>query len=125
MFVLPRFTIVPIVTCPKTRKVSPTLARSKLYTYPKPVGTGASGPCDCRWTSLNFWNAVPDDRRSNPNYVREQLGKNYRAVPKPTQLGDVIFFLDKNDEGIHSATYIADDIVFTKMEPASSPPGCS
>lgn len=92
----------------------PTLARTKLYTYPEAVGTGANGPCDCHWTSLNFWNAVPDDRFSNPNYVREQLGKSYHTVPKPTQLGDVIFFLDKNDQGIHSATYIADDIVFTK-----------
>ncbi len=91
-----------------------TLARTKLYSYPQPVGSGANGPFDCHWTSLNFWNAVPDDRFSNPNYVREQLGKNYHTVTKPTQLGDVIFFLDKNDQGIHSATYIADDIVFTK-----------
>jgi hypothetical protein len=92
----------------------PQFARSRIYTYPEPTGTTANGPLDCHWTSLNFWNSIPDNRFSNPNNVREQLGREYRQVEKPTQLGDVIFLLDQKGQGIHSATYVADDIVFTK-----------
>jgi hypothetical protein len=92
----------------------PQFARSRIYTFPEPTGTTANGPLDCHWTSLNFWNATPDDRFTNPVHVREQLGREYHAVEKPTQLGDVIFLLDQKGQGIHSATYVADDIVFTK-----------
>lgn len=49
-------------------------ARARIYTYPQPVGSSANGTLDCHWTSLNFWNPVPDDRFSNPGYVRDQLG---------------------------------------------------
>ncbi len=35
-------------------------------------------------------------------------------MAKPTVYGDIIFLLDEHKNAIHSAVYVADDIVFTK-----------
>ena len=84
-----------------------------------------NGPCDCHWTSLNFWNAVPDDRFSNPNYVREQLGKITTPFPNPPSSAmsssssirtTRAFILQPTSQMTSS---------LPKMAPASPPPGCS
>lgn len=103
-------------------QILPQFVRTRLYTYPEPVGSAPNGPFDCHWTSLNFWNATPDNRCSNANFVRELLGSAYHRVEKPSQLGDIIFFLNKDGQGIHSATFIAEDIVFTKNGTSISAP---
>ena len=38
----------------------------------------------------------------------------YHAIDKPQRLGDIVFLVNKNGDGIHSAVFVADDIVFTK-----------
>src|ERR1035441_8364045 len=43
----------------------PPFARERLFTYPLPPAPGEPVP-DCHWTTLNFWNAKPDDRLLDP-----------------------------------------------------------
>jgi hypothetical protein len=91
----------------------PKFAREHLYTYPLPAQPG-DPTMDCHWTSLNFFNETPDNRLSDPSYSVPYIASHYYQIDKPTHYGDVIFLLDEKGQAIHSAVYIADDIVFTK-----------
>jgi hypothetical protein len=99
----------------------PNFARERLYTYPLPAQPGDPA-MDCHWSTLNFFNETPDNRFADPNYTVPYLKAHYYQVAKATRYGDLIFLLDGKGNAIHSAVYIADDIVFTKngnnyMEP--------
>ena len=61
-----------------------------------------------------FWNRVPDDQFTNTEYLGKHLAAEYHTIDKADQLGDVIFLVNAKGDGIHSATYVADGIVFTK-----------
>jgi hypothetical protein len=92
----------------------PQFARQRLYTFPMPSRPGDPA-MDCHWTTMNFFNDVPDDRFSDPGYTVKYLEKNYYLIAKPTKYGDIILFLDgESNNAIHSAVYLCDDIVFTK-----------
>lgn len=91
----------------------PPFARQRLYTYPLP-GQPGDLAMDCHWSTMNFFNAVPDNRFSEPAYTVDYLKSHYYQIGKPGAYGDRIFLLDKNGNAIHSAVYLADDIVFTK-----------
>jgi len=105
----PRGSVVNVV------QLLPPFARSRLYTFPPLEGSSPNGRMDCHWTSFNFWSTTtPDDQYSTPGYVSKQATEAYHPIPKLEQLGDLIFLINARGEGIHSAIYIADDIVFTK-----------
>jgi hypothetical protein len=89
----------------------PPLARSWVYRFPH-----AGEPTrDCHWTALNFGASTPDERLLEQKYVREALAKDYRRVPaSEARLGDVIVVSDPQDDLLHSAVYLAEDIVLTK-----------
>lgn len=91
----------------------PPFARERLYTFPLPARPGDPS-MDCHWSTMNFFNATPDNRLSDPSYTVEFLKSQYYLIGKPTAYGDRIFLLDKSGNAIHSAVYLADDIVFTK-----------
>jgi hypothetical protein len=91
----------------------PQFARQRLYTYPLPSRPGDS-VMDCHWSTMNFFNGVPDNRFSDPKFTADYLLSHYYTIAKPTAYGDLVFLLDKNGNAIHSAVYLADDIVFTK-----------
>lgn len=91
----------------------PKFAREHLYTYPLPAQPG-DPTMDCHWTSLNFFNEIPDNRLSDPSYSVPYIATHYYQIDKPTHYGDLIFLLDEKGQAIHSAVYIAEDIVFTK-----------
>lgn len=91
----------------------PPFAREHLYTFPLPPKAGDPA-MDCHWSSLNFFNAEPDNRLGNPGYAATTLTKNYYPVQKPSAYGDVIVLIDEKNNGLHSAVYIAENIVFTK-----------
>jgi hypothetical protein len=91
----------------------PPFARARLYTYPLPSQPGDPA-MDCHWTTMNFFNETPDNRFSDPKYTVDYLLSHYYKIGKPTIYGDLIFLLNKNGNAIHSAVYLADDIVFTK-----------
>ena len=63
---------------------------------------------------MNFFNSEPDFQFSDLSYTAAFVKTNYYPVAQPTSYGDIVFLLDQNGNAIHSAVYIADDIVFTK-----------
>jgi len=92
----------------------PQFARQRLYTFPMSSRPGDPN-MDCHWTTMNFFNDVPDDRFTDPAYTVDYLQKNYYQIAKATKYGDIILFLDADsNNAIHSAVYLCDDIVFTK-----------
>ncbi len=92
----------------------PQFARQRLYTFPMPSRPGDAA-MDCHWSTMNFFNEVPDDHFADPAYTVKFLETNYYQIAKPTKYGDIILFLDgDSNNAIHSAVYLADDIVFTK-----------
>jgi hypothetical protein len=92
----------------------PEFARAHAYTFPALEGASPNGRYDCHWTTFNFWSRTPDDEFTRSDYVASRINSGYHVVDKADQLGDVILLLNAKGEGIHSATYVADDIVFTK-----------
>jgi hypothetical protein len=91
----------------------PPFARERLYTYPLPSKAGDPA-MDCHWSSLNFFREEPDNRLGDPAYVSRVLASDYYQVQRPSKYGDIIVLSDSRGHGLHSAVYIADDIVFTK-----------
>jgi hypothetical protein len=92
----------------------PQFARQRLYTFPMPSHPG-DPTMDCHWSTLNFFNEVPDDHFADPDFTVKYLEANYYQIAEPTKYGDIILFLDgESNNAIHSAVYLADDIVFTK-----------
>ena len=92
----------------------PQFARQRLYTFPMPSRPGDPA-MDCHWSTMNFFNEVPDEHFTDPAYTVKFLETNYYQIAKPTKYGDIILFLDgESNNAIHSAVYLADDLVFTK-----------
>ncbi len=92
----------------------PALARRRIYTFPSASEDSRTLQPDCHWTALNFFNDPPDDRLASPEFASSVVRSEYSAIAAPGQLGDVVFVADASGEAIHSAVYIADDLVFTK-----------
>lgn len=99
----------------------PAFVRQRIYTYPDPSDLSLTNH-HCHWTSMNFLNEPPDDRMSQESYVRERIQSEFIPVTNAPRLGDIIFFMDAEGMVIHSATFIADNIVFTKNGGAHNRP---
>ena len=91
----------------------PAFARQRLYSYPLPPRTAADVEKDCHWSALNFFSEIADDRYTHADMVKRTLQQDYYSVYGDYRLGDLFLYLDGSDL-IHSAVYIADDILFTK-----------
>jgi hypothetical protein len=91
----------------------PSFARQRLYTYPLPPQPNDPA-IDCHWSTMNFFNDPPDDRFANPDYTVQYLRTNFYVVARPSLYGDVVLVLNEQGNAIHSAVYLAEDIVFTK-----------
>src|SRR6185437_758233 len=92
----------------------PQFARQRLYTFPMPSRPGDPA-MDCHWSTMNFFNEVPDDHFTDPAFTVKYIEANYYQIAKVTKYGDIILFMDgDSNNAIHSAVYLADDIVFTK-----------
>lgn len=101
----------------------PPLPRQLLYTYPRPSPDGDEVRRDCHWTSLNFLRSQWDDQfAGNEPAVREALGRFYAEVPDATRLGDIIVFEAADGSLLHSCSYVADQLVFTKNGPGQEVP---
>ena len=93
----------------------PPLARERLFTSPLPPEAGSASKLpDCHWTALNFFRSEPDPRLSDNAYASDFIVKNYYEVARPGVCGDLVLLLDQQNRVVHSAVYIAYDIVFTK-----------
>jgi hypothetical protein len=100
----------------------PPFARQRIYTYPYPTKDPVLSRRDCHWTSFNFFNEQPNDSFVDNAYVRKAVQNDYYPISTGARLGDIIFLLKPNGEIVHSAVYIADDLVFTKNGAAFTQP---
>lgn len=100
----------------------PRFARERLYTYPVVSANARSSNQDCNWSTMNFMNFAPDDKFSNTEYLAEKLSDDYYQIGFPERLGDLVFLVLPSYESVHSAVFIADNIVFTKNGESVSQP---
>lgn len=100
----------------------PRFARQHLYTFAYASGPEIELRRDCHWTSLNFFNLVPDDRYVNPAFAYEVIRSGYYVISGGTRLGDLVLLANSKGKLVHSAVCIADDIVFTKNGAGSTQP---
>ena len=92
----------------------PPFARLRLYTYPDPGDTNIIRQ-DCFWSSMNFFNAAPDNGFFNPQHTRRILKADYaRIADGSRRFGDLLLLLGTNELALHMCVYLADDVVFTK-----------
>ena len=100
----------------------PAFARVRLYRFPEPLPGKDISP-DCHWTTFNFFNrGLPDDALNDAAHVGRVLAEKYEPVKGEPQFGDVVLLTLPDGSSIHSATYIADNIVFTKNGPSLAAP---
>ncbi len=92
----------------------PRFARERLYTFPFSSGPKIEASRDCHWSCLNFFNSQPDDRYANGALAINTIRDGYYAISTGAHLGDLVLVLTPDDRLVHSAVYVADDIVFTK-----------
>jgi hypothetical protein len=94
----------------------PSFARNRLYRYPKLTTGDLNKPAlaNCLWSSLNFFQAEPDDRFLDVNNALASLRQDYHIVESDFQLGDIVALLDAEGDLFHVVVYLADDLVFTK-----------
>ncbi len=89
----------------------PRFARMLLYTFPPDV----EEKYNCHWTALNFGRSQPSDEFLDLEKVLSELKTNYVPVePSLRRYGDVVILTDAAGKLIHSAVYIAEEVVFTK-----------
>jgi hypothetical protein len=93
--------------------VLPPFARTRLYTFPEPTNPD-SPVLNCHWSTLNFFRDPPDDRFAEEAYGIAYVHEHFYEIAKPSMYGDRIFLVDDEGGAVHSAVYIAADIVFTK-----------
>ena len=91
----------------------PKFARERLYTFPQPPKPG-DPTMDCHWSTFNFSSETPDNRFNDPAFAVQFIQKNYYQIAAPSQYGDIVLLMNSRQEVIHSAVYLADDLVFTK-----------
>jgi hypothetical protein len=92
----------------------PPLPRKLLYTYPD-MGYATEGRMpDCHWTSLNFFNIRPQQYLLDTHLATSLVKQDFEKVEPPFKYGDVLMFIEPDGKAVHSATYLADDIMFSK-----------
>ena len=92
----------------------PPLARRLLYTYPGLESARDGRLPDCHWTTLNFFNATPQQYYRDTRLASQRVMEGYRRIEPPYRFGDALMFMNAAGAVTHSCVYIADDIVFTK-----------
>jgi len=92
----------------------PPLPRKLLYTYPDVSYASEGRLPDCHWTSLNFYNLRPQSFLLDTRLATSLVKQDFDKVEPPYRYGDVLMFITPDGRAIHSATYLADDILFTK-----------
>lgn len=96
--------------------VLPPLPSSQMFVYPMPDNP-LNGPApvrDCHWTSFNFFQSVADQQLSDPVYFMQKLKEDYAPAAGDPRYGDIALFSKPSGGVVHSAVYLADDILYTK-----------
>jgi hypothetical protein len=96
--------------------VLPPLPSSQMFIYPMPDNP-LNGPAplrDCHWTSFNFFQDVADPQLSDPVHFMQKLKDEYAPAAGDPRYGDIALFSKPSGNIVHSAVYLADDILYTK-----------
>lgn len=93
----------------------PPVPRRLLYSFPE-ISDGLLGDLpDCHWTSFNFFKTHPLPEMQNRILQNQIRMESVEPATSDLRFGDIIVLSDPQDgKIIHSAVYIAGDIVFTK-----------
>lgn len=111
---LESMTRVPESTTINLSYLLPPFARLRLYTYPNPRDRDIARQ-DCFWSSMNFFNSVPDSRFFNAEQTQKVLETEYTRVRDDSRrFGDLLMLTSANHQALHMCVFIADDVVFTK-----------
>gem|GEM_PF-335077 len=89
----------------------PPMPTARIYTYPFP---SFNQPENCHWTSFNFFRDSPDARFTDVKFIRQKIDADYYPVFSDPRYGDLVFLTNPAGEIIHSAVYMADNVVYTK-----------
>lgn len=92
----------------------PHFIREHIYKYPFPSSDPNAIKQDCFWSAFNSLNMQPDNRLSDMDYIHKVLISDYYTISQPSQLGDIVLLCANDNEAMHAAVYLADDLVFTK-----------
>ena len=101
----------------------PQWVQKRLNTFPA-SGDKLDVVRNCHWTSLNFFNDQPNDGYLFIDEVEKELTSNYGKVNSAPQLGDVVLFRNSSHNIVHSAAFIADNVVLTKNGEGTAQPWC-
>jgi NlpC/P60 family len=92
----------------------PDFARIRLNTFPD-IRLSADGVNrDCHWSSLNFYSSEPNNQFAEKRGMQKELRETYEETGEPARFGDIVFFEQRSGTFIHSAVYLAANLVFTK-----------
>jgi len=94
----------------------PPLPTALLYTYPVPQDRSKPDAIepDCHWTSMNFFRDVPDNHLKESPIMAEKLKTDFFPVGSDPRYGDILLLVTPDNKAIHSAVFLADNIVYTK-----------
>ncbi len=92
----------------------PPLPRKLLYTFPDMSYATEGRMPDCHWSSLNFFNLKPQQYLLDSRLATSLVKQDFDKVEPPYRYGDVLMFISSEGHALHSATYLADDLAFTK-----------
>jgi hypothetical protein len=92
----------------------PPFARKRIYTYPQPAEAAATFKPDCHYSSINFFNDPASVDYRGFDEFREKIDSDYRRVTGKPAYGDIFLFVRDGKEVLHSAVFIADNMLFTK-----------
>lgn len=92
----------------------PTFARTRLYTFPFPSTDPLDARMDCNWSTFNYFSDTLTPTTEQPNFYHAIVKEQYYPVVGEPQYGDVVFISRPNNIAVHSAIYLADNVVFTK-----------
>ncbi len=87
-----------------------------MFVYPLPDNplNGPAPQRDCHWTSINFFQDTPDEQSGNPAFFMQKLKEDYIPAAGDPRYGDIALFTKPSGAVVHSAVYLAGDILYTK-----------
>lgn len=99
----------------------PPVPRSQLFTYPN-LGDCLSGRApDGTWTSLNFFSNQPLGLHLTSEQLGHHISSRFQQVAPPFQFGDMLVIAPlegpRAKKMVHSCTFIADNLCYTKNSP--------
>jgi len=92
----------------------PTMPTASLYTFSFPSLNPTDQLKDCHWVALNFFRDPPDLGLTDHGKIKKIFQDDYYPVLSDPRYGDLVQIVRANGDIIHTAVFIADDVVFTK-----------